>query len=325
MLIHDELLCSVHKSVHPFLIYKIVKEACMGTMPGHTNYFVGINIGKTWADTKNDEREAPVYFVQRMIKRYDAGEFRETWIDDPGEFVMKYRRQYISDRIREVLLKIQPDLDTAPIKLAEILEKFTNYTVRSYVSGYPVNRKLPAENPNADWIGSFESWILERYGEGKEIIGEDGVKYAVKRGEVEIKQHVIDALDEPEENESDYWSFDGEGVDYDYVSDDAVTDESEDYYKNVQIADNKNARTIADLIVEKHKYQNLFLSKTQAIVNVDRKYQIAECKKYLESSVADSGLSVMFRTPIESVRWMRVKNTDWDKFDSFVTELKGGA
>lgn len=325
MLIHDELLCSVHKSVHPFLIYKIVKEACMGTMPGHTNYFVGINIGKTWADTKNDEREAPVYFVQRMIKRYDAGEFRETWIDDPGEFVMKYRRQYISDRIREVLLKIQPDLDTAPIKLAEILEKFTNYTVRSYVSGYPVNRKLPAENPNADWIGSFESWILERYGEGKEIIGEDGVKYAVKRGEVEIKQHVIDALDEPEENEADYWSFDGEGVDYDYVSDDAVTDESEDYYKNVQIADNKNARTIADLIVEKHKYQNLFLSKTQAIVNVDRKYQIAECKKYLESNVADSGLSVMFRTPIESVRWMRVKNTDWDKFDSFVTELKGGA
>lgn len=323
MLIHDELLCSVHKSVHPFLIYKIVKEACMGTMPGHTNYFVGINIGKTWADTKNDEREAPVYFVQRMIKRYEAGEFRETWLDDPGEFVMKYRAQYISDRIREVLLKIQPDLDTAPIKLSEILEKFVNYTVRSYVSGYPLNRKVDKNDTNAAWISSFESWVLERYGEGKEIIGEDGVKYAVKKGEIEIPAHVIDVADEPEEIESDYWSFDGDGVDYDYVSEAEVSDESIDYYKNVEIADNKNARTIADLIVEKHKYQNLFVTKTQTVVTLDRKYQIPECKKYLEKYVADSGFSIMFRTPIESVRWMRVNNVPWNEFDSFITGLKG--
>lgn len=325
MLIHDELLCSVHKSVHPFLIYKIVKESCMGTMPGHTNYFVGINIGKTWADTKNDEREAPVYFVQRMIKRYDAGEFKETWIDDPGAFVMKYRAQYISDRIREVLLRIQPDLDTAPIKLGEIIEKFVNYTVRSYVAGYPINRKLPDDNPNAAWIGSFESWVIERYGEGKEIIGEDGVKYAVKKGKIEIPTTVIDALDEPEGSDSDYWSFDGDGVDYDYVSEDLDTEECDDYYKNVELVHNKNARTIADLIVEKHKYENLFLSKTQVIVKLDRRYQIAACKKYLENYVKNTGISVVFRTPIESIRWMHINDAVLSDFDSFVSTLKKGA
>ncbi|MFQ9150741.1 MAG: hypothetical protein ACLR6B_03605 [Blautia sp.] len=149
------------------------------------------------------------------------------------------------------------------------------------------------------------------------------MKYAVKKGEIEIPAHVIDVADEPEEIESDYWSFDGDGVDYDYVSEAEVSDESIDYYKNVEIADNKNARTIADLIVEKHKYQNLFVTKTQTVVTLDRKYQIPECKKYLEKYVADSGFSIMFRTPIESVRWMRVNNVSWDEFDSFITGLKG--
>ena len=67
MLIHDELLYSVHKSIHPFFMYKLIKESCMVTMKGHTSYFVGINIGNTWAETKDDEREAPVYFVDRVI------------------------------------------------------------------------------------------------------------------------------------------------------------------------------------------------------------------------------------------------------------------
>jgi DNA polymerase I-like protein with 3'-5' exonuclease and polymerase domains len=52
MLIHDELLCSVKNDVNPMLIYKIVKKACMITMKGHTKYFVGINMGDSWASAR---------------------------------------------------------------------------------------------------------------------------------------------------------------------------------------------------------------------------------------------------------------------------------
>lgn len=187
MLIHDELLCSVHKSLHPFYIYKLVKESCMITMPGHTKYFVGINIGDTWAQCKDDSREAPVIFVERMIKKWDNGEFGKGpfWFDDPWGFIKPYRDQYVQDRILEIIQRLQPDVMEKPINVPLLLETFSNYTVRSYVDDYDMNYKITKQydpddpdeqiqKSNDEWASRLETWALAVFGDGKQMIDIDG-------------------------------------------------------------------------------------------------------------------------------------------------------
>lgn len=340
MLIHDELLCSVHKSVHPFLLYKIIQESCMITKKGHTNYFVGINIGKTWAETKDDSREAPVLFVNRMVKRYEAGEFKEEWLDDPGEFVMGYRRQYIQDRIGEVLKTVQPDLDTGVIDLPLIMEKFTNYTVRSYVDDYPQNREVNKKDftdenefENTVWISKFESWLLDVYGEGKKIKGLDGKIYTLSKSSIATTQEKEEPdyaeLFEDDIYADTFWSFDEDSVSNGYTSGDELytpEEEEEDfmesYYKKVKISENSGeAKTVADLITNEKKYEHIFDSRNQYIIKVKNRQQMEKCKAYLKNFVNDKGKSVMFKSPISSTRWLKVSGVDLVELDNFVSQL----
>lgn len=219
MLIHDELLCSVHKSLHPMYIYKLVMESCMITMKGHTKYFVGINIGDTWAECKDDAREAPVFFVQRMIDRWDRGDFsvektdpkylkngdpaQGYWFDHPWDFIRPLREKYVQDRIGEVIRTVI-DIDNGPIDVPVLLQKFDNYTVRAYVNDYPTNGDVDREKyriaaagldskgkpiydddkyEDAIWASRLESWALTQFPEGKEIIDSDGNLKTLKKAE----------------------------------------------------------------------------------------------------------------------------------------------
>lgn len=230
MLIHDELLCSVHKSIHPFYLYKLVKESCMVTKEGHTKYFVGINIGDTWAECKDDAREAPIFFVNRIVKQWDSGMFSPEktdpvylkngdpsqgyWFDHPWEFIQPLRKQFVKQRIGEALRAIV-DIDNEPINVPVILEKFDNYTVRAYVNDYPQNGDIDKcafaidkdvngnkiyntdALDNAIWSSKLESWALDVFGEGKQFIKPDGTVIRLrKRSKEAINEDVLSGADD---------------------------------------------------------------------------------------------------------------------------------
>lgn len=332
MLIHDELLCSVHKSIHPFRLFKILKEECMVSMKGHTKYFIGINIGNTWAECKDDAREAPVYFVQRMIKRYEAGEFREEWIDDPGSFVMKYRKEYIRDRIGEVVRRLQPDIDSAPIDVAHIESSFENYTVRAYVSDYykPNYKVDPPANKKSDsqmhayndlvWESKFETWAREYFGDGKEIIHKDGVSYPLydRTGE-DFSIEVVLPDDEGKDAEDvvaemeDYWSFDTTDLQEAFNSDVYVWDEEDGFQDEADELDLSKLDTSRDgnkgvcsLLVNHRTYKNLLVADNRLLVTIKTNRQLSSCKKYLKDKVYSVGYSVIFRTPLGAQCWLKV-------------------
>jgi DNA polymerase I-like protein with 3'-5' exonuclease and polymerase domains len=325
MLIHDELLCSVHKSVHPFLLYKIIKQACMVTFPGHTNYFVGINLGKTWGDCKNDAWEAPVNFVSRIIKRYDAGEFTEAWVDEPDEYVKPYMIQYFDDRIGEVLHEIQPNMDNEPINIPLILEKFENYTVRGYVDSYDQNRDVPdltkeeskdkdlaLYHSNAIWVTRLETYLLGHFPEGKEMIGQDGEPCVLAKGEFKkqtINLDLVDLIDEDEDDTTDsYWSFD----ESEYESSLGVDFSDSDYAEGddgLEIVDNLNARTVATMIKTKVEFHNIRNTANQIIIKVNSNEEMTKCQVILKDYVYERGKSVLFKTPIGLQRWLKIKES----------------
>lgn len=350
MLIHDELLCSVHKSLHPFYMYKIVKESCMITMKGHTKYFVGINIGSTWAEAKDDAREAPVYFVERVIKRWDSGEFGSGpfWFDDPWEELIKPERaKYVEDRIYEVIRKVQPGIETEPIDIPHILEHFDNYTVRAYVNDYPTNYDVDKsefdmkEKSEADeyedrvWVTRFESWALKKFGSGKPMYDYDG-KLVVLRDRSSEKftekeddefdfvdyEDLFEDEDSPQSG-AGYWSFDeveaNETYDAEYIFYSEEEDDITDSY-DLNMA-NKNAKNLAQMFTKKKEFEYITLLNDKAIITADGP-QIVKVKEFLKPYISKDGIAILIKSKLRLERWVKVKTrTDFKALDALLKQL----
>lgn len=347
MLIHDELLCSVRKDVHPFLLYKIVKEACMITMKGHTRYFVGINIGDTWAECKDDSREAPIHFVSRMIKQYEAGNFEEGYFDHPWDFIHPLRVQYIEDRIKEVVKSYQPDIDSEPINLPCIIQNFSNYTVKGYVNDYPLNGETGfivdkddpnsvAKGENLTWIKKFESWALDVFGEGKEVIGLDGSVYRLKKASsMQEKKRVItaeelfsDDFDDfaDDDQEENYWSFDEDSASIVYGMEARRDESTEERQYNdggdLQFDLTKKGSNVTDVTVIQQRYRNLKVMNKQLFVYLPNRKEIQLLKDFLEPEVVELGTRTVFHVNGLDEWWYRIRqNYSFDEIDDFIDFL----
>lgn len=328
MLIHDELLCSVHKSVNPILVYKIIKEACMITMPGHTKYFVGINIGDNWEQTKNDDREAPVLFVQRMIDRYDAGEFSgQTWFDHPWDFIRPHREAYVRDRVYEVLQTVQPDVNERPINLPLIFEKFDNYTVRAYINDYPKNSPVDkslkgAALDDAEYVSKFESWALEVFGEGKEIIGIDGQLYKLRKQEAEISvdDDFVDEEDEEFIEDYELYDFDEDGIIDTYFgeSEDLGGDDLDEI--SFDLSNYDNCTNVAQMTIVERKYKNIKVLNGCIVISLDNDVQ----EQFLRQTIQQGkGATVMFNRGGSSHTWQKAIDTiDLYELDALVSKIR---
>ena len=346
MLIHDELLCSVHKSIHPFFIYKIVKESCMITMKNHTKYFVGINIGNTWGEVKDDAREAPVYFVDRIIKRWDSGEFGKGpfWFDDPwNDLIKEERAKYVDERINEVIHQVQPNIDTEPINIPHILTYFDNYTVRAYVNDYPYNSlseddlsKAELSNPDVQdklWVSRFESWALGHFPIGKPMINADGKLVVLRKG-IQKKEAVatdnsldldLSAFFEDDDTYNEdrsYWSFDSDECNSAYEMS-SVDDSYEDDAFMYEIDESvKDASNIAEMLLDTRQYENISVMYEQVLVKLDKQY-VSELKEYLSKYVSKTGKTVVIKAGVTAERWLKVsEQIDWAALDDFIKGLE---
>lgn len=270
MLIHDELLLSVHKSVNPFLIFKIILEECMLPIEpgGEPFYFCGINLGKNWGECKDDANEAPVKFVQRIVKRYDAGEFDGIeWFDDAKGFVDKYRKEFLIDRIGEVFREIQPDIDTAPIQFEKILKGITNYTVRAYLMDFfvpPVSAKRYKElSADAQFFLNLEYWAYQKYGADKPIFIEGKLVPTRVRKDLDIGAINLGNKDEDLEVSRD------ELIDDEYWEDTTVLNvELEEGFVFDEEAEMFSSKTNINELITFTKYQRKYVSKINDIIYV---------------------------------------------------------
>lgn len=333
MLIHDELLCSVHKSINPLLMYKIIKKACMITMPGHTKYFVGINVGDTWEETKDDAREAPVIFVDRMVKEYDEGKHREiTWFDHPWEFIKPLREQYVSDRIYECVKKLQPDIDESPIHYDVIMDRFDNYTVRAYVLDYPLNTPVPSDlsgeaKSDAEYLSKFESWVIERFGEGKPMVYPDGTICEVRKNEIVASTiSSADTFDDFDDDDDDfleeYQEFDFEtGNIIETYYDDIVEENTNDLDDlEFDFSNYDSAKSVAALTAFKPKYENLKVLNGSVIISVADEVQADYIKRMFTKG---KGKRVLFKIGNKAaVSWQKVDdNTDLYLVDGEISKM----
>lgn len=242
ILVHDEFLFSFKKpEIHPIHLISVIHKCCTVNIEGHTTYYIGINIGDSWGECKDDMSELPVFCVQRLVRRWDAGEFLGERVDNPKEYIAKLRQQYISDRVWEVIKQMRPDASKDNINCGDILEKFENYTVRKYVYECffplwtPVKDEKGKVSENASFDTRLASWALDRFGDGTRFITSE-------KKEVFLYQD-LRSLTRPVEDELVPFTFEemfeGKLVDLDEffkmiaTSEEKKDEEEQDYYKEI--------------------------------------------------------------------------------------------
>lgn len=153
MYIHDEVLFSVHKSIDPRLMCKVCAESCMLTLPHHTSYFIGLGFGRSWYEAKIDDNETPTKFLLEIKNNFDKYKNSlQSWTDDPMALMRPLDDNYKKRRVISCVNTYNNGLDQ-PIDFSEVMEKFMNYTVRSYVYEFKDSYK-PKDKDEVDEFAS---------------------------------------------------------------------------------------------------------------------------------------------------------------------------
>lgn len=327
MLIHDELLLSVHKDLNPFYIYKLILEECMVTIKDHTEYFVGINIGSNWEECKDDASEAPVLFVREMAERWDKGEFandKGSWRDSAKAYVDKYKGKWIAKRIHEVLQQLQPNVDNEPVDYMNIRNNMDNYTVRAYILDF----FKPKAYPKSDWkklnddcqlLATLATYVQAWYGEDKQIVLANGdlVNFnSLNLGgsaeinlDIKLGQKDADELQDTQ----DYWSFDEEGfksVTLEYIDEDVYYDEVKDSFVGLNLKDDTK---------EELRYVEDFYR--QVVVKLDNSSKIMKCKELIHKYTTPKGTPLYFKTPARTEPWLKIDKSKLKEIDEAVGGL----
>lgn len=211
-LVHDEIVNVVHKSVSPYLLYKIVWEECMLEIPGHPKYYAGISVCNNWFEGKADLYEAPVEYVGWAVEEFNAGRKTNEWCDNPRDMILDDIRGYLPQLYIDDLTRLQPDLTYDNIRLDLIMPKFTDYfLIPSSFLFYKANRKIDkanydtkskdkvfakAEEERLDRdkiIVQLETILLSHFGRDLTVTYPDGIVSTVTYGTRNILEMVDDA------------------------------------------------------------------------------------------------------------------------------------
>lgn len=350
MIVHDELLFSFKKKlIHPIHLIKVVQKACTVSIEGHTNYYIGINIGNNWGDCKDDSSELPVYMVNRLIKQWDEGKFTKEEVDDPKTYIANLRKKYIADRIFEVVLDIYPNIKNNIIDCSKILEKFQNYTVRKYI--YDCYKPLWSLIEGEEIFNSyFASWALEYFdtsvtfitSDHKKVILEPSLKTLIKiKDNKEIPYTFEEMFEGSQVNILDIedlsWGLFGKKEEDSYYDDMNWDLDSKynpyyiDYSSNMEedtfdeLFDVKSGNTFEFMRkISSKQFKNIEVMNSRVKINLYRKNHINQIESFLakENLFSDAGLQIIYYSKLAVVKGGFIARDNLEALDTIVGKVR---
>lgn len=176
-----EQFCARYVSDMKLVPEEFVKKEWMADEWTHPPYYIGINLGYSWGDCKDDTAELPVILTERISEEWLSGKYDNDtdWGDEP-EWARKHIRQYAIDRIYEVLNEQAKQMAQDGVYDISVINRdFTNYIVKSYVKTY--NKPLwAASHKSKDYPDSayIADWALKL----NEQIGKDSITVVTETG-----------------------------------------------------------------------------------------------------------------------------------------------
>lgn len=172
LFVHDEVVLQVHKSVHPYRMYKYIMDTNLTKLKGHPTYFMGIAVVNNWGQGKSDKFEAPIAYVQECIAKYDADPEKYNHIDgdlkgiDYGVEALEGITHWFAGRVCRELKSVLDDKTV--IDPAYLDKKLLNYYVKPRLAYYasPCRKTEYLEDPQLSASANklmkyIDSYLLE--------------------------------------------------------------------------------------------------------------------------------------------------------------------
>lgn len=334
MYIHDELLFSVHKSIDPRLICKIAAEACMIKLKNHTNYFIGLGFGKSWYEAKIDPNETPTGLLLRM-KRDDYTYEPQPWTDDPMALMRPLDDDYKKTRVIEMIEQYIPGFPNATVNIHDLVDRFSNYTVASYITEFPAKYKArkrtnystgKEEDDNVDVMLSHLCGILTDKGYGDVKLEMEGTtstfaEYPSTRQELVASKAFED--DELEFEDDDDEEFVGKTGDdeLDFFSFDS--EEAFNSHVIYMYEDDDDEDELDILNVKPKKSEFKYVRRVGKIVKMQcsRSKNTRKIEEFLKPFKSSMGTTVIIETPLSNKRMVGKYDIPMDKVDEFLSTL----
>ncbi len=229
--VHDEATLQVHKSIHPYQMYKYIWEECITQLTGYPFFYIGVSVVNNWYEGKNDKFEAPVRFLYEKAQEYtehpELFSQDNMWETNPRDYVLSDATKYMAWRYsREVKLHQRDKEDPYLIDEYELVSIFKNYFLKSRIKLYtePLVRKCPANEylseDDTKIISLLAAYILlndeEEFSKYKLLINGSEIPFSQA---FEISHH----------NESEDLDLDGDFDfdDFDFASDELIEDKND--------------------------------------------------------------------------------------------------
>lgn len=176
LFIHDETVMCVHRSINPYVMYKIIYEECMAIkLKGHPPYYMGLAVVNNWYEGKSDAYEAPVEYVEQMIAKLDANpeEFKSQSMFgiNARNYVYKGIRDYMTARYLDALKDFLTETpDRVDVDMDSFLPGFKNYFLKPRLEVHYSkhhSKEYPIPSPKSDdWaniVGHYEEVLILSY------------------------------------------------------------------------------------------------------------------------------------------------------------------
>lgn len=232
LFVHDEVVLQVHKSIHPYRMYKYIMETNLTKLKGHPTYFMGIAVANNWGQGKSDKYEAPIDYVNECIQEYET---HQEYYDNIGDHInfnstdyceeaMTGIKDWFAKRVCRELTKVLEGSNVVDPTYLE--EHMINYYVKPRLSYYcmPCRKEEYLEDPSI----SKEANKMMRYIDSYLLSTGEYKKYLLKFNgeEIPYEQVLVIAQDA---DESDEFNF---NLNFDLEE---VSDFDEDYAEKEQL------------------------------------------------------------------------------------------
>lgn len=171
LFIHDESNIQVHKSIHPFKMYKMIYEESLQRFKGHPYYFMGIAVVNNWLEGKEDKFGASIRFVEYCIKQYDANpEYydREAYhITNHKEYILRHMAEHFCKRVIQDTVKqlIEYIAVHGFVDWLGFFDEFKDYYIKQRLKEYCYT--LRETSGPEDKMGAFVEYCYLRYASDK--------------------------------------------------------------------------------------------------------------------------------------------------------------
>lgn len=322
MYIHDEVQMSVHKSIDPRFLAKIVHDTCVIKLKGHTVYYVGLSFGDSWYACKASPYEMPPGCLYRLVKNFDSYEL-QSWTEDPVEIMGPIVSNYKRDRVLEELPKFTDNEGNLVLGLLD--DNFQNYKVRSYATDRPKLFEIDKESDlPEDLISGICSCLVE--------VGKGDFKLKLLDDTVVTVNEYLDLkdllksneADEPEELDLDFDEFeigDSEDSFYSFDDDDSYFDCFVDKTNGIFEFTEDSVNELSPLEVFDKVNKNCKLLGSKYVLKIKDLRNSTKVLKFIEPYRSNSGKGIILESLITSKIIPYKYELDLDKVEEFLETL----